>query len=140
MLSQAQGEEAYLRHSVHLSIGLALKFEDRIPALEIAEFWVSDYWTCSDWVTKAAEKGSIPNLAGPLAGTILPGVRPWKRIGSWPGPEENANVQTAEADLSSYAERRLFKPVRPRASRNHLLPAERGQLVWKSCHKDCYKG
>ena len=28
-------------------------------------------------------------------------VLPWKSIGSWPGPLENANVQTATADLSS---------------------------------------
>ena len=43
----------------------------------------------------------VPKFAGPLAGTILPGVRPWNKIGSSPGPAANANVQTAEANLSS---------------------------------------
>ena len=38
-------------------------------------------------------------------------VRPWNTTGSWPGPSEYAKVQTACADLSSYAARRLLSPV-----------------------------
>lgn len=44
---------------------------------------------------------TLPNVVGPLAGTILPKVLPWKISGSFPGPWEKANVQTASADLSS---------------------------------------
>lgn len=32
--------------------------------------------------------GSQPKWPGPLAGTILPSVTPWKSKGSWPGPGE----------------------------------------------------
>ena len=66
-------------------------------------------------------KRGLPKSAGPLAGTILPGVRPWKMSGSCPGPAEKANVQTAKADLSSYAASRLLRPVWPNDSRNHFL-------------------
>ena len=52
---------------------------------------------------------------------MLTSVLPWKIRGSWLGPVEYANVQTAWADLSSYAKRRLFKPSRPMAVKNHLL-------------------
>jgi hypothetical protein len=95
------------------------------PSLQSSEIGVSDIQECKESITTTGETSSLPKLAGPRGGTILPGVRPWNNIGSWPGPAEKANVQTAEADLSSYAARRLFSPVRPRASRNHLLRAGR---------------
>lgn len=48
-------------------------------------------------------------------------VMPWNRMGSWPGPLEKPKVQTALADLSSYATRRLLRPSWPMDFMNHLL-------------------
>jgi hypothetical protein len=48
-------------------------------------------------VSSASNTGSHPNLGGPRAGTILPSVRPSKRIGSVPGPALYAKVQSAHA-------------------------------------------
>lgn len=56
------------------------------------------------------KRNGIPKIPGPLAGTILPCVRPWKRIGSWSGPAQYANVHTAKAVLSSYAASMLLRP------------------------------
>jgi hypothetical protein len=81
------------------------------PNLGSGRFSVSPSEQCKEQLNKIRKRSDIPKLGGPLGGTILPGVRPWNRIGSSPGPAENANVQTADADLSSYAERRLFSPV-----------------------------
>jgi hypothetical protein len=65
--------------------------------------------------------GSHPKSGGPLAGTIFPSVLPWNKIGSSPGPPQNANVHTADADLSVYAASKLFRPSCPRAARKCLL-------------------
>jgi hypothetical protein len=48
-------------------------------------------------VSSASKTGSHPNLGGPRAGTILPSVRPSKRIGSVLGPALYAKVQSAHA-------------------------------------------
>lgn len=48
-------------------------------------------------------------------------VRPWKTIGSFPGPSQYANVQMACADLSSNPTRSLCMPSGPTSLRNHLL-------------------
>ena len=102
---------AYFRCFIHLSIRLAVVLEDWIPALEVVGFQSSSLNNAKNKPNGIRKRSNIPKLGGPLGGTILPGVRPWNRIGSSPGPAENANVQTADADLSSYAERRLFSPV-----------------------------
>jgi hypothetical protein len=102
---------AYLRCFIHLSIRLAVVLEDWIPALEVVGFQSASLNNAKNKSNRIRKRGNIPKSGGPLGGTILPGVRPWNRIGSSPGPAENANVQTADADLSSYAERRLFSPV-----------------------------
>lgn len=43
----------------------------------------------------------LPKFEGPLAGTSVPSVLPWNRIGSWPGPAQYPNVQTEVIVLSS---------------------------------------
>jgi hypothetical protein len=48
-------------------------------------------------LSSASNTGSHPKLGGPRAGTILPSVRPSKRIGSVPGPALYAKVQSAHA-------------------------------------------
>ena len=53
--------------------------------------------------------------------TALTGVLPSNMMGSWPGPFDKANVQSAYADLSSYPARSLFKPSCPTDCINHLL-------------------
>lgn len=101
----------YLLILVHLGICLALILEDRIPTC----------WALLAGCYSVTRKNDEPNFCGPLAGTTLPFVRPWNRIGSSPGPAQYANVQTAKAVLSSYAASRLFKPSWPRATRKCFL-------------------
>jgi hypothetical protein len=80
-----------------------------------------------------------PKLVGPRGRTILPfiyvncnrdpkmtrlkltTVRPWKIIGSSPGPRQKAKVQTASAPRSSKPSSILFRPSWPRDSMNDLL-------------------
>lgn len=76
-----------------------------------------------------SKTASHPKTGGPRAGTILPLHVPWKRIGSWSGPAQYANVQTAKAVLSSYAASMLFRPSWPRAWRKYFLQGERNDVL-----------
>lgn len=65
--------------------------------------------------------GSHPKLLGPLAGTIVPSVRPSNKIGSAPASEQYANVQMAVALRSSNPSRRVLRPLCPREERKCLM-------------------
>ena len=62
-------------------------------------------------VSSASKIGSHPKLPPPLGGTMLPLVRPSKRMGSAPGPALYAKVQRAEAPVVGKPMRSLFSPV-----------------------------
>jgi hypothetical protein len=134
-LSQLGQRLATMRNLVffdlgHLGICLTFVLEAGIPSCGSNQFLFD--------LTK--QKAGLPKLVGPRASTILPYhtnqyilrqrdsglwnqtlVLPWKMIGSWPGPSEYANVQTAWAPLSSNPARSLWNCWTPSDWRNHLL-------------------
>lgn len=57
-------------------------------------------------------------------------VRPWKRIGSWPGPAEYANVQTASAPLFSVPASRVWKFLQPTLLVKSLLRQDGQDWAW----------
>lgn len=85
-----------------------------------------------------SKTGSHPKTGSPLAGTIVPSVRPSNRmgsepggivsemsecciIGSLPGPAEYANVQRAHAAFVEKPISKLLSPWCPSPSRKYLM-------------------
>lgn len=119
----------------HLGIGLALVLEACIPACETCQSTVirSEKISLTTHQSRlvhgmARSFPATSELALCSSDSLLPHqsarltfVRPWKTIGSFPGPSQYANVHTACADLSSKPASSLWNSFTPSALRNHFL-------------------
>jgi len=106
-----EGESGHLLVFVHLCKCTALVLKDRIPPCmyELAHMYYltgEEALQTKAWRTACrydSALGEILELSTAPSSWkewISTWDRPWKSLGSLPGPSENANVQTASADLS----------------------------------------